>query len=153
MPMFFSFMAGVLILDQATKILVRTGMPLGMEIPVLPFFSITYVDNTGIAFGLFQQRNLIFIAVGLVVSAFLIYYAIKLLPTDRASALAMGAILGGAAGNLVDRIVYGHVTDFLDFYAGPHHWPVFNVADSAICVGAIFVGLRSLFDHRGGAAR
>ena len=153
MPLFFSLMAGVLIVDQATKILVRTGMPLGTEIPVLPFFSITYVDNTGIAFGLFQQRNLMFIAVGLVVSAFLIYYAIKLLPSDRASALAMGAILGGAAGNLVDRIVYGHVTDFLDFYAGPHHWPVFNVADSAICVGAVFVGLRTFFEHRGGAAR
>lgn len=140
--------AAVVAFDAVTKALVRARMPLGSEIPLLPFFSLTHVNNTGIAFGLFQQRNLLFIAVGLAVTVCLIGYGRQLMRTDRVSAFAMAVIIGGAVGNLCDRVLMGRVTDFLDFYAGPYHWPVFNVADSAICVGAAVVAIRSLWPPR-----
>lgn len=153
MPLFLFSIFGVFCADQVTKILVRSRMALGDEIPLLPVFSITHVDNTGIAFGMFQERNVFFIALGICVTAILIYYAVTLLRTDRGSAIAMAAILGGASGNIVDRIVYGRVTDFLDFHAGMYHWPVFNVADSAICLGAFFVALHTYLQWRAGAHR
>lgn len=145
---FFSIVSIVLAIDIVTKVVVRAKMPFGAEIAVLPFFSITHVSNTGIAFGMFQGWNPFFIAIGIVVTAVLIGYGIQMLRTDRASAFAMAAIVGGAIGNLVDRVVSGRVTDFLDFYLGAHHWPVFNVADSTICVGAAFVAIRGLWMSR-----
>jgi signal peptidase II len=147
-PGFFLVILGVLGADQLTKLLIRSSMRLGSEIQLLPFFSLTHVDNTGIAFGLFQQRNLFFIFIGGVVTSFLIAYSVRLLRTDRPSAMAMAVILGGAIGNLIDRLAHGRVTDFLDFYLGTHHWPVFNIADAAICVGAGFVAVRSLLEWR-----
>lgn len=153
MPTLFLLLVGVLAADQLTKTIVRSQMRLGSEIPVLPFFSITHVDNTGIAFGMFQEKNLAFIGLGIVVTAFLIFYAIHLLKSDRPTALAMGAIVGGAIGNLIDRIWFGRVTDFLDVFIGVHHWPVFNIADSAICVGAGFIVLHGLMDWKNGVRR
>ena len=148
MPAFLALLLGTLVLDQATKSMVRAWMPLGSEIPLLPFLSFTHVENTGIAFGMFQGRNMIFIVLGIVLTAFLIAYAVRLLRSDRVTALAMAAIIGGAIGNLVDRFWFGRVTDFVDVYAGRYHWPVFNVADSAICVGAAIVVLHGLIDWR-----
>lgn len=133
---FFAILFSVFLLDLGSKTLVRAKIAFGSEIPVLPVFSLVHVNNTGIAFGLFQGRNLFFIAVGLVVTALLVFYSLKLLSEDRFSALVMAMVLGGAFGNLVDRLRFGKVTDFLDFYVGVHHWPAFNVADSSICVGA-----------------
>ena len=146
---FYLVAAAVLMADIVTKELVRIKMPMDSRIAVLPFFSLTHVDNTGIAFGLFQQRNLLFIGVGLFVTACLIGYGRQLMRTDRVSAMAMAVVVGGAVGNIVDRVLLGRVTDFLDFYAGPYHWPVFNVADSAICVGASVVAIRSLWPPHG----
>jgi signal peptidase II len=152
-PVLFLVIGGVLLADQLSKIVVRSTMSLGSEIAVLPFFSLTHVDNTGIAFGMFQERNVFFIALGLTVTGLLVAYAVRLLASDRPSASALGVILGGAIGNLIDRVTFGRVTDFLDFYVGTHHWPVFNVADAAICVGAGYVALRSLLDWRAAARR
>ena len=146
---FYLVAAAVLLADVVSKELVRIEMPLGSRIAVLPFFSLTHVDNTGIAFGLFQERNLLFIGIGLFVTACLIGYGRQLMRTDRVSAMAMAVVVGGAVGNIVDRVLLGRVTDFLDFYAGPYHWPVFNVADSAICVGASVVAIRSLWPPHG----
>jgi len=153
MRLFLVAIFGVFFADQFTKIIVRARMPHGAEIPILPVFSLTHVHNTGIAFGMFQERNVFFIALGICVTGFLIYYALTLLRTDRPSAIAMAVILGGACGNILDRIIYGHVTDFLDFYVGTHHWPVFNIADAAICVGAAFMVFQSFVEWRSVAPR
>lgn len=136
MAPFFGIIVSVYALDLLTKVIVRARMPLGAEIPLAPFFSLVHVTNTGIAFGFFQGRNLIFIGLGVVVMTALIVYAVRLYRTDRFTSLVLAGVLGGALGNMTDRVMFGHVTDFLDFYWGVHHWPAFNVADSAICVGA-----------------
>ena len=122
--------------DAFTKWLVRSRMPLGAEIRILPDFSLTHVQNTGIAFGLFQRENGLFLIVGAVLACAVVWVAVRAHNRDRFTSFVLAAVLGGAAGNLTDRIFRGHVTDFLDFYVGVHHWPAFNVADSAICVGA-----------------
>lgn len=142
----FSFLlTAVYVLDFVTKTIVRTRIPEGSEINLLPFFSLTRVNNTGIAFGLFQDRNIFFIGLGFLVVVVVIFYAVQLLKTDRFTAFVLAGVIGGALGNLTDRVYFGRVTDFLDFYWGTHHWPAFNVADSAICVGAgllLWVSLR-----------
>ena len=136
----------VLILDQATKLLIVKTLPLGGEIPVIPgCFSIVHVLNPGGAFGFLAGagelvRRFFFIGVS-VLAMGLIYYFYRTTPGRYgwlSSAFAM--IFGGAIGNLVDRLRFGLVVDFLDVYAGAWHWPAFNVADSAITIGiAIFV--------------
>lgn len=136
MTAFWGIAAVVFALDLATKHIVRVTMPLGTEIHLLPFFSLTHVKNTGIAFGMFPQMNVVFLVVGLGVAIALSVVGRRLRTEDPFSALVIAGVLGGALGNLLDRAVYGQVTDFLDFYLGAHHWPVFNLADSAICVGA-----------------
>ncbi len=133
---FFSIFAGIYFLDVATKMLVRRSLSLGQEIKLLPIFSLTHVENTGIAFGMFQGQNTLFIGVGVLLSAILIWMAYQARKEGPMLPLVFGVILAGAWGNLTDRILFGRVTDFLDFYAGQYHWPAFNVADSAICVGA-----------------
>jgi signal peptidase II len=133
---FFLILGSVFALDLITKIVIRSKMAWGEEIAVLPFFSIVHVTNTGIAFGMFQNKNFLFALIGIAVSIGMVLYALRLRKEDPVSALLLAGILGGALGNLYDRLVYGRVTDFLDFYIGRQHWPAFNVADSAICVGA-----------------
>ena len=148
MIVFTLLLVGVFALDLATKTLVRARMPLGQEIPLLPFFSLTHVQNTGIAFGLFQNRNPFLIIVGVAVMAGLVRFAIRLYREDPVSGCLIGMILGGALGNMLDRALRGQVTDFLDFFVGAHHWPIFNVADSAICVGVTLLLLRNLFSKK-----
>lgn len=143
MVLFSLILSGVYLADLLTKIAVRRFMPLGSEIKLLPFFSLTHVENTGIAFGLFQGNNGALIVMGVAVMGFIGWLSYRLYHEDRPSALALAGILGGALGNLTDRLVYGRVTDFLDAFIGRHHWPTFNVADSAICVGAALLVIRS----------
>lgn len=138
----------IFIFDLITKFLVRKNMPLGREIEILPFFSIVHVENTGIAFGLFQDNNLLFLLVGLVVACAMFFLARKMLSQDKPGAFLVAVVLGGAFGNLTDRFFRGRVTDFLDFYWGAYHWPAFNVADAAICVGATLLILRELFQKK-----
>lgn len=133
---FFVTVSLILGLDVLTKTLVREKLPLGAEIHLLPFFSLVHVKNTGIAFGMFQQMNFFFIFLGLAVAGGIFYYGIRLYKEDPFAGVVLAGVLGGAMGNLADRVFFGNVTDFLDFYVGVHHWPAFNVADSAICVGA-----------------
>lgn len=133
---FIGIFLSVYLLDLVTKMAVRARMTEGAEIHILPFFSLVHVKNTGIAFGLFQDRNTLFIALGVAVMATLLVYAYRLLHRDRFTSLVLAGVLGGALGNMTDRVLHGAVTDFLDFYWGAHHWPSFNIGDSAICVGA-----------------
>ena len=132
----------VLVLDLATKIAIDMHLSYADRIPVIPgFFYLTHVRNTGAAFGLFSDapkvyRLVFFISVSFVAVGIIISFFRKLSPGDRLAALALGLILGGAVGNLIDRIFRQEVVDFLHFrlWRG-YSWPDFNVADSAIVVG------------------
>lgn len=132
--------AMVIILDQFSKRIIEVALPLyeiWAPIPALePVFRITHVPNTGTAFGLFPTGSLFFAAMAVVVALALIFYNYMLPAGHRVLRLALGMQLGGAIGNLLDRMRLGHVTDFLDF--GP--WPVFNLADTAIVAGAVLLG-------------
>jgi signal peptidase II len=138
----------VLVLDLATKVAIDANLSYADKIPVIPgFFYLTHVRNTGAAFGLFSDapqvyRMVFFISVSLIAVGIIISFYRKLSPGDRLAALALGLILGGAVGNLIDRIFRQEVVDFLHFrlWRG-YSWPDFNVADSAIVVG---VGLLML---------
>lgn len=134
--------AAVFLVDALTKWLVQTRLVPGESLPVIPgFFYITYVRNAGAAFGLLQHQTLLFIAVALVVIALIVTYGRRVAGSSTVMHVALGLLLGGAAGNLLDRILYGRVVDFLDFRL----WPfVFNVADSAIVVGGALFALSLL---------
>ncbi len=137
----------VLVLDQITKVLVMNQLTAYQEvIPLTGFFNLVHVHNTGAAFSLFAdqpgwQRGF-FMAVGVAAAGFMLY----LLRQTRgrpAFSIALALILGGAVGNVIDRALYGHVIDFLDFHMAGWHWPAFNVADSGISVGAVLLVLDS----------
>ena len=139
----------VLVADQVTKAIVERAMVLHETIPLLPVFSLTYVRNTGAAFGVFGAapagvRLPLFLLVTVAAAWALISMLRRARPGQRLLVGALGAILGGAAGNFICRVRYGEVIDFLDAHWGDLHWPAFNVADSAITVGVLIVLLTSL---------
>lgn len=126
----------LLLFDQATKILAVGSLARNVSRPVIEgFFYLTLVKNPGIAFGLLPQYSRIFVYLSFATIAAIIFFYRKVFSRGRAHQIAGGLILGGAAGNLIDRILRGHVVDFLDFRWGDYRWPAFNLADSAICVG------------------
>jgi signal peptidase II len=141
----------ILISDQITKALILAHLPLGGSIPVIPgFFDLTHVHNPGGAFGFMagmsaEFRSLLFIAVSLVATGLILYFYWQTPPGQRFLSVGLALIFGGAVGNLVDRIRFGVVVDFLDVYAGALHWPAFNVADSAITVGVGIFAYHLLF--------
>jgi signal peptidase II len=125
-------------LDQWTKLQVRTSFVYGGDAhPVIPgFFNLVYVRNEGAAWGLFGGQMLLLVLVSLAVLVLLAIYHRKLLNPTWDHRIALGLMVGGICGNLIDRVRLGWVTDFLDFHIGSWHWPSFNVADSAICIAA-----------------
>ncbi|HSV05377.1 MAG TPA: signal peptidase II [Candidatus Binatus sp.] len=140
---------GVLAADQLTKGIVERTMRLHETIVLLPVFALSYVRNTGAAFGVLAGippavRVPLFLAVTLGAAGALISF-LRRTPADQPWVVAaIGGILGGAVGNLVCRLRYGEVIDFLDLHWGDLHWPAFNVADSAITTGVVIVLLQSL---------
>ena len=140
---------GVLAADQLTKGIVERTMGLHETIVLLPVFALSYVRNTGAAFGVLAGippavRVPLFLAVTLGAAGALISF-LRRTPADQPWVVAaIGGILGGAVGNLVCRLRYGEVIDFLDLHWGDLHWPAFNVADSAITTGVVIVLLQSL---------
>ena len=139
----FGWLAVILILDQLTKFIVDRTMPLHHSIPVIDdVFSLTYIRNTGAAFGILAgsaaRFRLPFLVLFSVLAIAFIIMMVRRLP-DREKGLitALAFILGGAIGNLIDRIAYGEVIDFLDFYWSRYHWPAFNLADSFITIGVL----------------
>ena len=140
----------VLILDQVTKVLVHGRMALYQSIEIVPnFFHLTYLRNTGAAFGfLAGGRSPLRMAFFLLVSAVAIgciFYLLKnLRPGQNTFAANLSLILGGAIGNLIDRLRMGEVGDFLDFHWYTLHWPAFNVADSAITIGVILLFIQMI---------
>lgn len=140
------------LLDQATKLQIMQSMRLHESIPVIPdFFSITYIRNPGAAFGLLASSSngfrLAFFGLtslfALVLLGTILY---RLKPDDWSGQLSVAAVFGGAIGNLLDRVRFGEVIDFLDVYVGTYHWPAFNVADTAISLGVCFLAFHLAFD-------
>jgi signal peptidase II len=143
--------AGITVLvDQVTKGIITRGFSLHENLEVIPgFFSLTHIGNTGGAFGLLAGeatgvRTLFFLAVSVLALGVVLWLYIRVHPGKPWIAAAFAMIFGGALGNLIDRLRFGQVIDFLDFYIGTVHWPAFNVADSAISVGAAIVFLCAL---------
>ncbi len=143
----FVLIAGlVLVLDQLTKMVVLAKLPLYHAVPVIPgFFDLTHIRNPGGAFGFMAGgsrglRNLLFIGVSVIAMGLIVAFYRSTPRTHRFLAAALAMIFGGAVGNLIDRLRFGEVVDFLDVYIGAYHWPAFNVADSAITIGiTIFI--------------
>ncbi|HXQ22136.1 MAG TPA: signal peptidase II [Candidatus Acidoferrales bacterium] len=154
-----SVAAVVVLLDQATKWYIRHTVSLYESIAVIDsLFHITYVRNSGGAFGLLAGssqalRLPFFLLVSLIAVVVLLFFVRRVEPGHRWLLFALGAILGGALGNLVDRMASGAVTDFLDFHWHGYHWPAFNVADSCITTGMVILLLYSLLVHDEAAER
>lgn len=142
--------AAVILVDLWTKWLVVKRIDLHEAIPVIPnFFQIVHVRNTGAAFGIGANADSRLVPLLLNVGAIAVFcvvvvYALRSAVTDRLLQTGLHLILGGAIGNLLDRFRFGYVVDFLDVYVRNHHWPAFNVADSAICIGIglLFLDMR-----------
>ena len=133
---FFLTASVVVAADQLSKIWVRSHLAVGQSLPETGWLRLTYVRNTGAAFGLFQGQSFLLTVVGLVGTAILLGYALfiyRRFPISTLGEVALGLVLGGTVGNLIDRLRFGYITDFVNL----GFWPTFNVADSAIVVGAI----------------
>jgi len=131
------------ILDQASKLAIAGTMRLYESIEIIPFFKLTYVHNPGAAFSFLSEaggwQRWFFAGLALVISVAIAVWLTRLKEHETLLAVALALILGGAVGNLIDRLAYGYVIDFLDVYYGTWHWPAFNIADSAITVGVMLM--------------
>jgi signal peptidase II len=138
----------VIVLDQFTKYLAETLLEFHEPVPVLPSFNLMLTYNTGAAFSFLADaggwQRWFFLGLGTMVSVGLIVWLWRLKPADQRLAAALALILGGAAGNLIDRAWLGQVIDFIQLYYDRWYWPAFNVADSAITVGAALLVVDSL---------
>jgi signal peptidase II len=146
--------AVIVFLDQITKVAIVKNFFLHESKPVIDgFFNIVYVMNPGAAFGFLASasetfRYIFFIGITVLVMALIIYYIVKSTSQNIIYVLSLTLIFGGAVGNLIDRIRFGAVVDFLDVYIGTAHWPAFNVADSAITVGAALMVWGMIKQHK-----
>lgn len=131
----------ILVSDRLLKLLALAHLGVGRPIVLLPFLHLNLTFNTGAAFGLFPNLRVVLAALGVVVTAGAFYAALRLsraFPGDRGLLVGTALVAGGAAGNLADRLLYGYVVDFVDLRV----WPVFNLADSLIVVGALYLAWR-----------
>lgn len=144
----------VIIIDQLTKLWIMANFVEYQAQEIIPgFFSLTYLTNKGAAFGFLNGdygawRHLFFIGVALVAMVVMLFFLRQMHKEGKWSVAAIALIFGGAAGNLIDRLRFGAVVDFLDFYWATHHWPAFNVADSAITVGVGIFLISNFFRSR-----
>jgi signal peptidase II len=147
---------GILLLDQITKWIILRTIPIHGSIPVINgFFNLVQVRNRGMAFGFMNRTGsdlpfYLLVSLTLVAVFLLVLWALRLKPGEQRILPGLSLILGGALGNLIDRVRLHEVIDFLDFYVGSFHWPAFNVADSAITLGAVWIALNLLFRHPSG---
>jgi len=143
----------IVALDQLTKFLIEPWLAGQPPLVVIPgFANLVLVYNTGAAFSLLSSasgwQRWLFTGLAVVISALIIYWLRKTPRGEWTTALPLAMILGGAMGNLIDRLRFGHVIDFVDLYYGDWHWPAFNVADASISVGAVVFILVGLFQRR-----
>jgi len=141
----------IVCLDQVSKIIVLKGLRIYESVPVIKgFFNLVHVRNRGMAFGLMNRPDMdfgfwILVSATILAIVLLLFWFYRMADESNWTTFGLSLILGGALGNLIDRIRLHEVIDFLDFYVGPFHWPAFNVADAAITVGAFMVGLSLFF--------
>jgi signal peptidase II len=142
----------VILIDQLTKVAIVQTFAYGQGRIITGFFNLVLVYNPGAAFSFLAAaggwQRWAFTGLG-VVAALVICYLLKRHSTQKVFATALALIMGGAIGNVIDRVVHGHVIDFLDFHVNGWHWPAFNMADSAICVGAVLLVIDELRRVRG----
>jgi len=132
----------IIAIDQITKYLVISYLTPSDSIEIFPFLHLVIVRNTGAAFGMFRNfGSTFFVGISVLAVIFIVYLLIK----SSYNFIGLSLVLGGAIGNLIDRILYGKVVDFIDFSIGKFHWYTFNVADSSLTVGIIVIFLISLF--------
>ena len=133
----------IVILDQATKWLAEALLLPFQPVPLMPLLNFTLMYNEGAAFSFLANaggwQRWLFAGFALVMTLALILWLMRLNKGERATAAALSLVIGGAIGNLIDRVQTGRVVDFIDFYVGTWHWPAFNVADSAISLGIVFL--------------
>mgnify|MGYP001315366467 FL=1 len=141
------FSAIIVIADQISKSIIKYSMHLYESIPVIPgFFHFTYVVNRGMAFGIDLPIGIgIFSFLSIIISCFLVFILWRERENILLVRIALALVLGGAIGNLIDRILFSGVVDFLDFMIGDYHWYIFNIADSAVTVGIILMLWHSVF--------
>ena len=139
---FFAVALIVLAFDQITKYYIKAHIGPFDVISVAPFFNIVYAENTGSAFGMFKSFGSLFFVI---VSTAAIIALSVMIVKDAVNRMPYSLLLGGAAGNLLDRLLRGYVIDFLDVFVGTHHWPAFNVADSALSIGIILLLYKAVF--------
>ncbi|NJO14413.1 MAG: lipoprotein signal peptidase [Thioploca sp.] len=141
----------IVILDQLTKVWINTHLPFNQPLAVLPFVNLRLLYNTGAAWSILATaggwQRWFLSGLALVISLLIVVWLSRLTRQQWWLACALALILGGAVGNLVDRIIYGYVIDFIDIYYQGWHWPAFNLADSAISVGAIMLLLEALLSN------
>jgi signal peptidase II len=136
----------VVALDQLTKFLFWRN---GQNYEIIPgYFNITLVKNAGAAFGMFQGARMFFVVASFIAVALIIYLGVRLPADQGRRRLLLGLILGGAVGNLIDRVATGQVTDFLQIGVAGHYWPVFNVADMGVTIGAAMLIVYALRTSR-----
>ena len=143
--LFLGLAVGVLILDQTTKALVSAALRLHESRPIIPgVLSLTLVHNTGAAFGILAGehsplRTGFFLVVSVVAMGVVLWLLWRLRPEQKVEAVALSLIFGGAVGNVIDRMRFGKVIDYIDVFYRSYHWPAFNVADAAISVGVFLL--------------
>ena len=137
----------IIVLDQSTKLIIQQTLPLHKQVEIISgFFNLIHVRNTGGAFGIFGGErdplgSVLFVVASLIAVGILVILFLRVKEHEKALAFSLSLLLSGAMGNLIDRVSYGEVIDFLDFYVSSYHWPAFNIADSAISIG---IGLMAL---------
>ncbi len=140
----------VIVLDQVTKQMVTDSLHLYQSIPVFPSLNLVLAHNSGAAFSFLSDaggwQRWFFSVIAIVISIVIVVWITRLKKNELWLAVALSLVLGGAIGNVWDRIAHGYVIDFIDVYYGEWHWPAFNVADSAICIGAVLLILDALFN-------
>jgi signal peptidase II len=142
----------VVIFDQLTKYIASASLEMYQPIAVMPMFNWTLMHNTGAAFSFLHDaggwQRWFFAVIALVVSAVIVLWIKRLEQHEKLQAIALALILGGAIGNVIDRVWLGYVVDFIDVYYGLMHWPAFNIADSAISIGVVLIIIDSIREYR-----
>lgn len=141
-----------IVADQFSKWWIAGHLATGTTLAWGDFFNVVKVWNTGVSFSMFSHHGnlgvIVLSLVATVVCLFLLHWMWR--ETNRVKIAALGLIIGGAVGNVIDRVRFGAVLDFLDFHAGQYHWPAFNVADTFICIGACILIFLEIFNHKKG---
>lgn len=139
----------LIMIDQWTKWLVVKNMELGESIPIIDsFFYITSHRNSGAAWGILQDQMVFFYIITVIVVGFIIFYIQKYAKDSMLLGISLALVLGGAIGNFIDRLLRKEVVDFFDIYIGSYNYPIFNIADSALVVGVIFLFIFTIVDER-----